>query len=126
MIKLLTSEQKGWLVIAALFVSFFLWTKGVDNNRIKRIDTLESKVERQVQQIEGYKVEIAELEKNRFIEEGLREIISQQNTDYQQLQDQHEQLKKQYSYTIKNLTEEQIKDGAVILGVWEFYEGVVP
>lgn len=121
--SLILKNNMGYILIFLLTAAFLLWNKGANDVRIERISTLETKVTDQTKLIEGYKKSISELEKYKFVEEGLKKIINEQRTLYSELEKENAVIKKKLMDDIAGMTVEESSSGSSIIKVWEFYKG---
>lgn len=124
MISTITRGFGGYIALGILFLLFFLWQATVSSERNKQLSALEVRVDDQIRQIEGYKKSISELEQYKFIEQGLREIISEQSLAYSVLEKRNKELQSTLKGEIYKLTPEERTSGSAILKVWDYYEGV--
>lgn len=121
----LIREFKAYFALGILVLLFALWNKGINDERTRQINTLSTKVENQTKQIEGYKQEISELEQYKHVEQGLREIITAQSLEYNQLKTRHDSLRQQLNKEVAEMTVEQRESGMAIIHVWDLYEEMI-
>ena len=121
----LLREFKGYFILGALVLLFVFWNKGINDERARQITNLTTKVEDQTKQIEGYKQEISELEQYKHVEQGLREIITAQSLEYNQLKTRHDSLRQQLNKEVAEMTIEQRESGMIIIHVWDLYEEMI-
>lgn len=121
----LLREFRGYLVLGTLVLLFAFWNKGINDERVRQITNLTAKVEDQTKQIEGYKKEISELEQYKHVEQGLREIITAQSLEYNQLKARHDSLRQQLNKEVAEMTTEQRESGMIIIHVWDLYEEMI-
>lgn len=121
----LLREFKVYFALGALVLLFVLWNKGINDERARQITKLTTKVEDQTKQIEGYKQDISELEQYKHVEQGLREIITVQSLEYNQLKTRHDSLRQQLNKEVAEMTMEERESGMVIIHVWDLYEEMI-